>query len=151
MSLVIRREAADSEDARSLLAELDAELAMRYPAKAIHGLHPGEERDPQLIFLIARADGEPLGCGALRPLENGTVEIKRMFVRATARRRGISRAILDALEGIARDSGYATLVLETGTRQPEALTLYRSAGYVEREPYGEYVGNPFSVCMTKPC
>jgi putative acetyltransferase len=150
-ALEIRPEAADAEDARALIAELDAELAERYPSNAIHGLHPGETEDPRLVFLIARSAGEPVACGALRPLVAGTAEIKRMFVRRNHRGRGIARAVLEALEATARHSGYATLVLETGTRQPEALALYRRAGYVEREPYGEYVGNPFSVCMTKRC
>ena len=147
--LDIRREAAGSEDARTLITELDAELADRYPTHAIHGLHPGESEDPQLIFLVARAGDDVAGCGALRPLGDGTAEVKRMFVRAKYRGQGIARSVLDALEREARNAGYDTLLLETGTRQPEALAVYRRAGYVEREPFGEYLGNPFSVCMTK--
>ena len=149
--LDLRREEAGSKDAQLLIGELDRELAERYPAHAIHGLHPGESDDPGFIFLLARANGVPVGCGALRPLDHRTAEVKRMFVLPRCRGQGIARAILDALEAAARAEGYATLVLETGTRQTEALALYRRAGYVEREPYGEYVGNPLSVCMTKKC
>lgn len=149
--LTIRREAADSKPAEALLLELDAELAERYPHLAIHGLHPGEAQDSKLIFLIARIGGEPAGCGALRPLDDTRVEVKRMFVRPTFRGQGLGEAILEALEKAGREAGYDTLLLETGTRQPEALALYRKAGYTEREPFGEYLGNPFSVCMTKKC
>ena len=74
-----------------------------------------------------------------------------MFVRPAFRGRGLGEAILEALEREGREAGYDTLLLETGTRQPEALALYRKAGYTEREPFGEYLGNPFSVCMTKKC
>jgi len=149
--LTIRREPADSEPAEVLIGELDAELAERYPHLAIHGLHPGEAQDPKLIFLIARIGNEPVGCGALRPLDETRVEVKRMFVRPAFRGRGLGEAILEALEREGREAGYDTLLLETGTRQPEALALYRKAGYTEREPFGEYLGNPFSVCMTKKC
>ena len=147
--LTINREPADSETARTLIQELDAELAERYPLHAIHGLHPGESEDPKLIFLIVREGSEPAACGAVRPIDATTAEVKRMFVRSVYRGRGIGRVLLEALESAARDEGYATLVLETGIRQPEALALYRGAGYVDREPYGEYIGNPFSVCMMK--
>ena len=147
--LTIRREPADSEAARTLIQELDAELAERYPHHAIHGLHPGECDDPRLIFLIARDGRELAACGALRPLDTTTAEVKRMFVRPALRGQGIAHVVLEALESAAREEGCDTLVLETGIRQPEALALYRGAGYVERAPYGEYIGNPFSVCMTK--
>src|SRR5262245_34268641 len=110
--LVIHRETADTQDARALIAELDAELTERYPSHAIHGLHPGESEDPELIFLVARRGEEPVGCGALRPLGNGIAEVKRMFVRRNYRGQGIARAVLEALETAARDSGCATLVLE---------------------------------------
>ena len=149
LDLTSHREPADSEAARTLIQELDAELAERYPHHAIHGLHPGESGDPELIFLIARAGGEPVGCGALRPLGAGKAEVKRMFVRPVLRGCGLGVAILEALEKAGREAGYDTLLLETGTRQPEALALYRKAGYMESEPFGEYIGNPFSVCMTK--
>ena len=147
----IRREAADSPAAQILIAELDTELAERYPSSAIHGFYPGEAEDPQLIFLILRVGDDLAGCGALRPLGAGQAEVKRMFTRPEHRGRGLGRAILEALEREARMEHYDTLLLETGIRQPEALALYRRAGYSEREPYGEYVGNPFSVCMTKKC
>ena len=54
-----------------------------------------------------------------------------------------------ALESAAREHGYLTLRLETGTRQPEAIGLYRSAGYGEIPCFGEYADDQFSVCFEK--
>ncbi|HET9234745.1 MAG TPA: GNAT family N-acetyltransferase [Candidatus Eisenbacteria bacterium] len=148
-ALGVSRQPPDSETAQQLLRELDEELASRYPSAAIHGLHPGEADDPRLIFLVAELGSDPVGCGALRSLDAATAEIKRMFVRSAYRGQGIARTILLALESEAREAGYKKLWLETGSRQPEAIELYRTADYVPRAPYGEYVGNPYSVCMEK--
>ena len=73
-----------------------------------------------------------------------------MYVAADVRGRGIGRALLDRLEAEARTLGLARLVLETGTRQTEALALYRRAGFTEISAYGEYVASSAtSVCLTK--
>jgi GNAT superfamily N-acetyltransferase len=85
----------------------------------------------------------------VRRNEPGVAEIKRMYVTPGARGRGVGRFILDELEAVARQLGIRRLVLETGPRQPEALALYRRAGYVEIPLFGEYVGAEFSVCMAK--
>jgi GNAT superfamily N-acetyltransferase len=90
-----------------------------------------------------------VGCGAIRRLEPGVAELKRMFVRRPFRRRGLSRTLLRRLEHEARRSGVRVLRLETGPRQIEALGLYRSAGYTEIARYGEYSDNPDSICMEK--
>src|SRR5512132_1254276 len=90
------REHPESADARKLIAELDADLLLRYPAQYIHGLHPEDVRDDKLIFLVVRLGTELVGCGALRAMSEGMAEVKRMFVRPTFRRRGFSRRILEA-------------------------------------------------------
>jgi GNAT superfamily N-acetyltransferase len=76
-------------------------------------------------------------------------EIKRMYVAPEVRGRGVGRQLLVSLEAEARRLGISRLVLETGPRQPEALALYRGAGYVEIPLFGEYIGAEFSVCMAK--
>ncbi|HEV7965344.1 MAG TPA: GNAT family N-acetyltransferase, partial [Actinoplanes sp.] len=76
-------------------------------------------------------------------------EIKRMFVRPAYRGRGIARQLVVALEEEALAAGRPILRLETGTYLPAALALYRSAGYLPIPVFGEYVGNPFSVCFEK--
>jgi putative acetyltransferase len=139
----------DSEIAKVLIGELDADLLTRYPGQWIHGLHPEDILDPDFIFVIGRIGSEPVACGALRKLEDGMAEVKRMFVRGPFRRKGYSRQILQCLESLALEYGWLTLRLETGTAQPEANSLYESSGYRQIPCYGEYVGNPFSICYEK--
>lgn len=147
--IVIRFDRPDSDDGRRLIQRLDEDLLQRYPAIAIHGLHPQDVADPNLTFLVASIDSQAVGCGALHSLEPGVGEVKRMFVLPEFRGRGIARQILMALESAAREHGYSTLRLETGTRQPEAIGLYRSAGYGEIPCFGEYADDQFSVCFEK--
>jgi GNAT superfamily N-acetyltransferase len=98
---------------------------------------------------VAYRGDDALACGAVRRIADVTAEIKRMYVVEAARGLGIGRRMLAALEDEARQLGATRLVLETGERQPEALGLYESAGFERIEAYGEYVGDPFSVCMAK--
>jgi putative acetyltransferase len=148
-ALVIRVDRPDSEEGRLLIRQLDDDLRQRYPGAVIHGLSPQDITDPHLMFLVASVDGHAAGCGALRPLEPGVGEVKRMLVRPAFRGRGVARQVLTVLESAARARGYTTLRLETGRRQPEAIGLYRSAGYVEIPCFGQYAGDRFSVCFEK--
>jgi putative acetyltransferase len=135
--------------ASGLIAELDAELRQRYPGEPINGIDAGEFQAAGGCFVVARASSEHAGCGAFRPLSASTVEIKRMFVRQKFRRQGTAKAVLQTLEAQAKRRGYTYCVLETAIRQPEALALYRAAGYSEIEPFGPYVGSERSVCLGK--
>jgi putative acetyltransferase len=72
-----------------------------------------------------------------------------MFVSPEARGLKLGRRLLVRIEEEARREGLGCLRLETGIYQPEALGLYRSAGYVEREAFGDYVPDPLSVFMEK--
>lgn len=102
------------------------------------------------VFLIARADdGTALGCGALRALDAGSAEIKRMFVRPESRGSGVSTAILRGLEAEAVNRGWRTVRLETGTAQPDAIRFYEREGYHPIEPFGAYVGSSISLCFER--
>jgi GNAT superfamily N-acetyltransferase len=70
-------------------------------------------------------------CGGIKRLDDQACEIKRMYVAPQARGQGVARALLGALEQVARDLGYVIVRLDTGPRQAHALALYRSAGYSE--------------------
>jgi putative acetyltransferase len=142
-------EEPNSPDAQALIELLNADLHARYPAQSIHGFDPAEIADGQGAFVIARIAGKAVGCGAVRPLEPGVGEIKRMFVEPEARGKGIARAILGKLEATAGDLEFGVLRLETGTRQPEAIRLYETSGYSEIPKFGEYAADPFSVCFEK--
>lgn len=118
---------------------------------------PADVKPPHGAFIVARLDGEPAGCGAVKqykpydgsPAPKGVGEIKRMYTVPAFRRRGVSRAVLRALELRAAELGFQRLVLETGTAQPEALALYESHGWHRIEPYGRYKDDPASVCYAK--
>jgi putative acetyltransferase len=160
-ALEIAPEALTSPVAATLIADLNAELSARYPEPgATHfQLEPGEVALGAGAFLVVRLSGRPVGCGALRRLRETDMvrelgprvgELKRMYVAPEARGRGIGRALLAQLEAEARTLGLARLVLETGTRQAEALALYRRAGFTEIPPYGEYAASSAtSVCLAK--
>lgn len=100
-------------------------------------------------YLGAVVDGRLVGCGAIQPIDGQTGEIKRMYVRPAYRGRGIARQLLAALEELAWSDGLSTLRLETGDFMPEAIKLYASSGYEPIPTYGEYAGNPNSVCFEK--
>jgi GNAT superfamily N-acetyltransferase/ketosteroid isomerase-like protein len=138
----------DSPDALDLRAELEADLAHRYGGDTEPGVKPTQET--VLAFLVARdPEGAPVGCGALLDLGDGAAEIKRMFVRPAQRGLGLSRRLLEELEREALRRGFDRVRLETGERQPEAMGLYRSAGYEEIEKYGPYRDAPLSRCFER--
>ena len=131
------------------MAALDADLRSRYPGHPTHGLREEELEDPGTVFLVARLGDKAIGCGAARRLDPGVAEIKRMYVRPAHRGRGLARRILEALEAAVRSQGIGVIRLETGVWQPEALGLYRSAGYEAIPAFGEYVGDRLSRCFEK--
>lgn len=149
--VIIRRYDLLSPVAQELITALNAELSSMYPEPgATHfRLDPNEVAEGKGVFLVALRDNEPLGCGAIRRIEERSGELKRMYVRPEARGLGIGRRLLLALEAEAQALGLTCLLLETGTRQLEALGLYRQAGFLEIPAYGEYTSSPLSICMAK--
>jgi GNAT superfamily N-acetyltransferase len=114
------------------------------------------ERDGQVFlphddveYLVAVVAGRAVACGAWQPLEDGVAELKRMYVRPAFRGRGIARQLIVAIEEEALAAGRPVIRLETGTYLPAAIGLYRTSGYQPIPVFGEYVGNPYSVCFEK--
>lgn len=99
--------------------------------------------------VIAYDNGKPVGCGAFKPFEPNAVEIKRMYVNEDSRGKRIARQILSELELWAVEIGYDSFVLETGLKQPEAISLYKNMGYEIIPNYGQYQGVENSVCFQK--
>jgi putative acetyltransferase len=148
-NLVVAIENPHSRAAALLITHLSKELGERYGDNGAGAFSPADVMVPGAAFVIARVEQEAVGCGALRPVEPGVAEIKRMFVEPHARGRGVAQIILQKLESLAREFGYEQVILETGTGQPEALRLYESAGYQRIACYGQYVDNSLSVCFEK--
>lgn len=148
----IRIEPGDPADAEyvRLHEALDRELGTLYPADSVYSVAPDKLDAPGCCLLLARnAAGEAIACGALRRLGPEQAEIKRMYVVPKYRRRALGRRILEQLEARAEAFGYRSLRLETGAKQPAAINLYRSFGYVQIPCYNEYAYDPHSVCFQK--
>ena len=151
MSVAISAEPFDSADARRLVAALDAGLAELYPPEQRFGPNLKAEHleDGRGTFLVAREDERAVGCGAIRLLDPTTAEVKRMYVEPGRRGRGVGWAVLTSLEEAARKLGMQRLVLETGVYQEAAITLYRRAGFIQVDCWGEYSSSPTSICFEK--
>ncbi|WP_336772072.1 GNAT family N-acetyltransferase [Paenibacillus sp. MMO-58] len=143
------RVAADHVDFRELIMLLDKDLWSRYPdTQQFFDAHNQVKLDANAV--VAYLDDVPVGCGCYREAgDEHTIEIKRMFVKEEARGRGIAQRIVKELEQWASEEGKQEAVLETGTGQPEAISLYKKLGYVQVANYGPYIGSEESVCMGK--
>ena len=119
-----------------------------YPPSSNHFLDLEQLAQPDIRFFVARREGAPLACGALR-IARDYGEVKRMYVAPSARGQGLGRAILARIESEAARAGLRVMRLETGNLQAEALALYRSAGYVDCGTFGEYRPDPLSLFLEK--
>ena len=138
----------NGEVATRLIQDLCLELSLRYGTPP-SPFFPDEALAPRTAFVVARLGGQPIGCGALRRIDETTAEVKRMYVAPDGRRTGIARRILQVLEDLAADFNYRAIRLETGLEQPEAIGLYESSGYHRIAAYGHHIGDPRSVCFEK--
>jgi ribosomal protein S18 acetylase RimI-like enzyme len=111
-----------------------------------------ELRPPAGLLLVARRDGEPIGCGALKFHEAEPTELKRMWVDASARGLGLGRRLLSELERHAALHGARIVRLETNKSLVEAISLYRSTGYVEVARFNDepYAHHWFEKQLTPP-
>ena len=144
---VLMAEGPDSPEILALLAERDAHFDR---------LYAGEDRKPgkidlgreDLVFFTARVRGQLAGCGAL--IVHGAYgELKRFYLRPEFRGLGLGRRLVETLEAEARARGCNALKLEAGVLQPEAISLYRSAGFEDGECFGENLPNPLSIYLQK--
>lgn len=95
-------------------------------------------------------DGDiPIGCGAIKKFDVNSVEVKRMFVLPTSRGKGISSKLLVEIENWASELFFKRCILETGKKQPEAITLYKKSGYQITGNYGQYTSIKNSICFEK--
>jgi GNAT superfamily N-acetyltransferase len=129
---------------RALTREQQVELSVRAGAGYVPcQLRAGSE------FMLGVIDGRPVGCGALQPISAVVGEVRRMYVRPAYRGQGLSKLILAALEERAFELGYQCMRLETGRLMSRAISLYEGVGFRSIPSYGEYAGNPQSLCFEK--
>jgi DNA-binding MarR family transcriptional regulator/N-acetylglutamate synthase-like GNAT family acetyltransferase len=137
----IAPEDPSSADARWCLGHYFAELAERFEEQFDPGRTlPADAADlvpPSGAFLIARFNGQPAGCGALKTLGPGLGEIMRMWVDRPHRGLGLGARILEALEGQAAALGHRRVRLYTNRSLAEAKAMYRARGYREIARYND--------------
>lgn len=151
LALIVEPTDPRSAEAAELIHRLTAELAARYDFldDGTGNFTPDDALVAGAAFLVGRVGPRAVACGALRPLESGVAEIKRIFVVPEHRGRGYGKLLLMELERRAVACGYSRLRLETGDRQPESIALYEGAGFQRIQNYGPYVDSRWSVCFEK--
>lgn len=154
--LEIRRVGFGHPDALRLVDEVQAVYVERYGGPDDTPLEPAMFEPPTGSFFVGYVDGAAIATGAWRRRDDlevlgtrASAEIKRMYVADGHRGAGHARRMLAHLEETAARAGAEALVLETGIRQPEAIALYVSSGYVEIDKFGYYADSPISRCFGK--
>lgn len=143
-----RRTDSDNTDFQNLVALLDEDLRIRDGDEHVFYAQFNKIVNIRNV-IVCYVDNKPIGCGAFREYDPKKVEIKRMFVLPGYRGHGIGLNILKELELWALELNYTECILETGKKQPEAISLYQKAGYMISNNYGQYKNVENSVCMAK--
>ncbi len=146
--LTLKRTNSDDKDFCTLVEALDIDLRERYgPIQALYNRH----NDIKLLetVVVAYLNDQPVGCGCFKRFDDQSVELKRMYVTPAHRGTGIASRILKELETWAGELQNTAMMLETGKRQPEAVSMYQKNGYVLIPNYGSYANLAYSLCMKK--
>jgi GNAT superfamily N-acetyltransferase len=140
-----------SQVAQELLSAFVEDVRRRYqtPPTDVGSFDPNLVSVPRSVFLVARRNNTAIGCGALVPMDDYYVEVKRMFVRPEERGRGVARMILDELERLAREFDYDAMRLETGIYQPESIALYGKGGFYRIPNFPPFTEDASAVCFEK--
>lgn len=135
-------------DFLKLVSKLDQDLSVTDGEDhAFYNQFNGTENIHHIV--LAYHENEAVACGAFKVINHTTVEIKRMYTLPNHRGKSIAISILKSLEKWAASEGYKEMILETGTRQLSAITLYKKYGFQIIENYGPYVGVKNSLCFKK--
>ena len=146
--VVMREENPRTFDARAMLDELSATLALYTGDGAQSRFRIEDVQSSRSVFVVARTiDGHAIGCGALRRHSFGIAELKRIYRRPEWP--GAGSAILRFLEGVAVSMGYRRVILETRQANSRAAAFYQRHGYETVEPFGEYISMEGVRCFGK--
>lgn len=137
-----------NEDFKKLIVELDSEFMVRYPSLQ-NTFTTLNRLNEQARVVLAYDNLLPIACGAFRPVDKRTIEIKRMFTNPSYRNHGIGKRILAELEHWAKREDFLISILETGINQPEAIAAYEKSGYVRIPNFSPYEEVNESICMEK--
>jgi len=144
----IKRTNSENPNFIELVRLLDANLAITDGEDhAFYSQFNKLDNINQVVLIMD--NNEPIACGAIKPLDKKTMEIKRMFTKSEHCSKGYATIILGELESWAKALGAVTCVLETGIRQESAIALYKKNGYNLMPNYGQYIGIEESYCFKK--
>lgn len=148
--MVIAVDDPNAEDVRELLRRHLEFARANTPPEDVHALDVDQFTGPAVTFYSYRRDGELLAVGALKQLDGRHAELKSMHTAAAARGRGIGRAMVEYLIGVARDRGFSRVSLETGSTPAfaPARSLYAQAGFTPCGPFGDYPPGRGNTFMT---
>jgi GNAT superfamily N-acetyltransferase len=140
-----------------LIDEVQAHYVVIYGGPDDSPVDPTEFDPPRGLFVLGTVDGHEVAMGGWRHRRDLTAvfggahvaEIKRMYVAPAGRRKGYARRVLTVLEDTARDAGADVLVLETGTMQPDAISLYEASGYEPTVRFGHYADSELARYFAK--
>ncbi|NTJ42269.1 GNAT family N-acetyltransferase [Agrobacterium larrymoorei] len=147
MSVHIRLESPRQPEIARLMEMSNEYMASLYPAESNHMVDIDTLEKVGVSFFVARHEGRVVGCCALVEAGDGTAEIKRMFVDPEARGLKIGKRMMETLVDRGNELRLSAIRLETGISQPEAISLYRKADFVEIEPFAPYKHDPLSMFM----
>lgn len=139
----------DDPDVQRMTTDVQAMYVERYGGPDAASVDATEFLPPAGRFFVGLLDGVAVAMGGWRVLPDGRAEIKRMYVSAAVRRRGLARRLLAELERSAVEAGIEQVVLNTGPEQPEAIAMYEAAGYQRIKGFGHYACEPSAVFFGK--
>ena len=146
--MILKRTDHSSPDFQALIKQLDLDLRGRYPDDQ-DDYDQYNKVDAIDHVVVVYDEDRAVGCGCFKTYDANAVEIKRMFVHPSSRGKGISKLVLQELEKWAYELGFKKAVLETGTKQHEAIGLYSKLNFSRIPNYGQYANMPYSVCFEK--
>lgn len=147
VTLSIAKENINSKEANDLIEELSFELTKITGNSGKSSFENSDLYNPRSIFVIARENGNTVGCGAFREISNEIAEIKRMYARKKSC--GIGNKILSYLEEQAKEFGYNKIILETRKCNEKAVNFYLENGYKIISNYGKYETMEDAICFEK--
>ncbi|UXS02266.1 GNAT family N-acetyltransferase [Agrobacterium tumefaciens] len=149
MTVTIAIEHPNQPEVVALIGLSDEYMASLYPPEGNFAVDLDALSKPDISFLVGRLDGKAVACGAIKWFDDGSAELKRIFVHDDARGHGIGRKIMAALQALATERGVNRLYVETGPLNVEAVGLYEALGYQQCGPFADYEENPHSLFMVK--
>lgn len=150
-TILIEIDPLESEGIKFVLERHLQTMHANSPPESVHALDLSGLKTNEITFWSLSFEGKIIGCGAIKELDEKSAEIKSMHILSEYRKRGFSKLMLEKILATANERKYEILYLETGSQDSfvAARELYKSYGFIEREPFGDYKLDPCSCFFEK--